>query len=214
MSSSNTNGSLLIEAAQRTKAKTAWDILGEQPPLGYCKAPSRSLGSDTPNKVSTKQFADSKDIEEKVGSKTTQISYFARSVSVTPVVGAGVIYIDFEVESPDGKSIVTFSGSVKTFNVGAGGDVGYVESSGMLTGPYIYWNKKAMIKALDGKTVTGKAFTFALINGFTIAAEFNIGEYNDPSYSYEVDGISVGWEGFRGPFRVDKNSFSVKDKKK
>lgn len=111
--------------------------------------------------------------------------------------------------SKDGKSIVTFSGNILTTNIGVGGDLSFVESSGVVEGPNINWNRYSIISALDKQTVVGNGFTFSIFNGFVLGGNFQIGPYTDPTSSFQVKGLSIGWEGFRGSLKLDTDSFKV-----
>lgn len=209
MPPSNISGSLLKEAAKRANAKTAWDIF-EVPFIA--QNPNTPLIASTgaaKDVEATKAFADDKTEDSGSNNETTNIYYKAYSGSITPFAGGGLMYIEFEIPSADGKSLATFTGSVITTNIGLGMDYGGVISSGTLSGPKIYWNKHNILKKLNHKNVRGRAFTFSLGNGFTIGADFNVGDYNDPDFSYQVEGVSVGWEGFVGTLKINQDSFSI-----
>jgi RHS repeat-associated protein len=141
--------------------------------------------------------------------KTSSINYKARAISGTAPMGGGFIDVEFEMLSADGKSTVNFSGSVLTTNMGVGLDLSFVESEGVLTGPYIPWAKSAVMDALNGQTVTGDGFTFSIGNGIVFGGDFDIGPYTDPDSVFQVKGISIGWEGFRGTLNIDPDSFDV-----
>jgi len=88
-------------------------------------------------------------------------------------------------------------------------DLSGVIFNGTLTGPYIPWSKSAAMKALNDKIVTGSGFTFSIGNGFVLGGSLSIGSYTDPKASYQVSGLSIGWEGFRGVLNLDPESFSI-----
>lgn len=88
-------------------------------------------------------------------------------------------------------------------------DLSAVISNGVLVGPYIPWSKASVMRALDGKLVTGSGITLTIGNGFSVWTEFNVGDYTDPSVSSQTDGLGIGWEGFRGTLRLNPGSFTV-----
>ena len=211
MSFPNSDKSLFAQVKKKLSGH-GWDMLGTDVPLAY-RLSSESEKVKPHHRVdskATKAFEkDNQEENKDSDTKTTKINYELVTVGATAGPGLGYLRFDFEIEGKDGKSLSTFSGSVKTFNFGVGTDIGGTVSTGTLEGPYIHWHKDAVLEALDGKTVAGDGFTFAIGNGFSIFTELSVGDYKDPTYGYEVEGFGIGWEGFRGPLRIDKDSFKI-----
>lgn len=141
--------------------------------------------------------------------RTSSINYRSTGISGTFPLGGGYTQLEFEMLSPNGQSQVNFSGTVLTTNYGVGIDLSGVVSEGVLTGPYIPWSRSAAMDALNGQLVTGSGFTFSIGNGLVVGGTFNVGSYSDSKGIYQVRGVSVGWEGFRGTLYLDPESFSV-----
>jgi len=216
MGSPTQKGSLFAEVNLR-QSRNAWDMLGKPKPLSYTANPEAFI----PDRENVDVNATNEYLKGLIEGalepdqvEETVINYKAIVVGLTLPVGVGRIRFDFEIESKDKKSLSTFSGSVNTFNFGIGTDIGGTVSTGSLTGPRIPWHKSAVLKALNGKTVTGDGITFAIFNGLTFGADLKIGEYVDPTFAYPVEGIGIGWEGFRGALKIDENSFKIIANKK